>query len=78
MNGKKARALRKLAGHSAHSIRHYYFVEHTRRRRQTKDLLGKVTSEIVTGTLQLQADKSGERVAYKLFKRAYTNGRMRL
>ena len=53
--------------------RKYFVVEHTRRRRETKNLLGEVTSSIVTATLQLSA---GPRVMYKMLKRSSKSGQL--
>lgn len=78
MNGKKARALRRITGHNVHADRTYFYQEHTLRRRQVKNLLGTVVSELATGTLMLVADKSSERVLYKVLKKSYATGRARL
>lgn len=68
MNGRKARALRKLAGvtNVTQANRKYHPIEHTIRIREVKDPMGEVIARLRTGTLQLDADV---RVIYKKLKK---------
>ena len=72
MNGKKAKVLRKLAALGVKSNenrnRSYHGVEHTVRKHELKDLLGKVTHRFQTATYELDA---GARVMYNILKKNY-------
>ena len=77
MNGKKAKALRRLAGFKPNEPRKYFPVEHTIRSRAMENLAGEALRQWKTATFKIVSDEGGnDRVLYKLLKKAYRLGKV--
>jgi hypothetical protein len=67
MNGKKAKALRRLAAVERHN-QAYYEDQRTAKLKQHKNLAGEVVFAFKTATIKL---KAGSRVMYKMLKKQF-------